>query len=63
VLRPSHSALIDQPNDVWWTVQSMKSPMSSLLHFPVNCSFLGPNIPISLFLNLLKWTFQLIWML
>ena len=43
---PSQISLFDQPDDIWWGVQS--SSLYSLLHSPVTLSLLGPNILLSI---------------
>jgi len=41
VPRPSHSSSFGHPNNIWWGVQAISSPLCSLLHSPVTSSFLG----------------------
>jgi hypothetical protein len=46
MLCPSHYALFDIPNDMWWGVpyRSISPSLCSILHSPLTSTLLGPNI-------------------
>jgi hypothetical protein len=53
--RPSHSFRFNHPSNIWWGVQTKRSPLYSGFHTPVTSSVLGPNILLStLFSNTLS---------
>ena len=58
---PSHSFLIDQPQNIWWRVRDHKAHCHAVFSTPVTSPFLGSNIILStIFSNTLSWHSSLV---